>query len=177
MEDMGIGYNIAILFHVVGILLLFAALTLQLQALIMLKKTRTTANLQAVGKAMHRLSPMFGVASGVILLSGIYLSYVHLHEGGAGGWLAVAITVFVVMGIFGSVSGRQLETKVAAAAAGAGQLDASAGNVSHMAVSVAMFLSILILMIFQPSLPISIIVALACLAVGVVAARTLGREA
>lgn len=168
MEDMGIGYNLAILFHIIGILLLFAALTLQWQVLATLRRAKTKADLTDTGKFVHRLSPLFGLAGGVILLSGIYLSYLHISDGGAWGWLVVAIAVFVAMGVYGAVHGRRLEAKVAAAAKGSGQLEAGLVSPASLALSGAMFLSLLILMIFQPSLLNSIIVVLLCLAAGAV---------
>lgn len=171
MENTGIGYQIGILFHIIGILLLFAGLALQLQILAMLKRAKAKADLAALAKSARRLVPLFGIASAVILLSGIYLSSIHIREGGDWGWLVVAVVVFAAMGIYGASHGRRLEAKLAAAVDGSGRLPAGVANPSQLALSAAMFLSLLILMIFQPRLVNSIIIVLLCLAVGAVGSK------
>lgn len=169
--DMGIGYNLGIFFHVIGILLLFAALALYFQVSRSLKQADTKAKLKTIAQAMHRITPVIGIGSGLILLSGVYLSYLHISEGGEWGWLVVAIVVFVAMGVYGSMNGRRLEAKVAAAATGSAKLEPAAGSMGELVLSAAMFLSILILMIFQPGLLTSIIIVLVCLAAGAAGRR------
>jgi|GEM_PF-893128 len=168
MDMGGPGYDIGILAHVIGILLLAGALMVQVAGTLLLRQVKTIDQVKLVAGLLRRTPILFGAAGGLILISGIFLSYLHISEGGAFGWLIVAIIVFLGMAAYGSLNGRRFDKQLGAAIAQSGdkvtpeltQYARDPHQLSHAIVSGCMFLDIVYLMIYQPNLLVSIAVTI-----------------
>lgn len=170
----GPGYDIGVLVHVIGILLLAGTLMMQVAGSLLLRQAKTIDQVKLVASLLRRLPLFFGTASGMILLSGIFLSYLHISEGGAVGWLVVAIIVFLAMAAYGSITGKRFDKKLSEAIARSGgnlttdvkRQTLDRHQIGHAIVSGCMFLDIVYLMIYQPGLTVSIIVTIGLVIVG-----------
>lgn len=176
MEMGGLGYDVGIVLHLAGIVLLGGAMVTELVAGLLLRRAKSMDQVELVMSVFDRLPKLFGAASAVIFLSGIYLSWLHIHGGGALGWLVVAVLMFVAMGAYSSWAGRRFDDRLRQAVRASRhgfspaliQLKSGAHMQQTLGMGACMFLGILILMVFQPTAANSIVTAIICAAAGLV---------
>jgi hypothetical protein len=94
-----VGYDVALFFHICGVLTLFVAVALELTTLMRLRAARSVAE----ARTWTRLSPppaAFIVAVVVIVGAGLYM--LHSNYGSAQPWAMTALTLVVVLTILGA---------------------------------------------------------------------------
>jgi hypothetical protein len=102
-----VGYDVALFFHICGVLTLFVATALELTTLVRLRGSRSVAE----ARTWSRLSPpppAFIVAVLVIIGAGLYM--LHSNYGSAQPWAMTALTLVVVLSILGAAfNGPRME--------------------------------------------------------------------
>lgn len=177
MMVMGLtSFKVALVFHIAGALLLFAAIGLQTLVTILLRFARSVSQVRLAAKVARKLPIIFGLSSAAVLLSGLFMGYLDWHYGEEVGWIVVALVMFVLTGIYGAVSGQMFGKKLAHELAASGgqmtngltKLCRSSRRAIDTGVSVASVLGILVVMVFQPSVAISILILINALAYGLI---------
>jgi hypothetical protein len=134
-------YSIALFFHIVGALLLFALLTIEGVAL-------------RQGFMAARLNRILGPISALtILIPGLYMV---ASQSGWNGWIVVGIASWVLIAVGGAATGIGLL---------AGRLNTRAAAVSW-SVRVGMALGVVFIMTVKPDLTMSTIVVVAAAVLG-----------
>lgn len=175
-------FKLAIFLHITGVLGLFAAQALEMAGVLMLRRASSVGQIRDAGMILGKLDRLFGSTSALILLSGIYLLIYRINKHESIGWVIVAIVLFVIMAVFGSLTGRRTgeglkslaresEGKMtdglqAFARSNPAQASAAAGPFA--------VLGILALMVFHPSVWVSILVLVVALLIGWLVATRLG---
>ncbi len=165
-------FKVALVFHIAGALLLFAAVGLQMLVVTLLRFAGSVNQILLAAKVARKLPMVFGLVSALVLLSGLYLTYLDWHYGERIGWIMVALVMFVLTGIYGSVSGhklgkalvRELSMADAKITESLKKLCRSPKRIVDSGISVASVLGILVIMIFQPSVAVSIVILIIALA-------------
>jgi hypothetical protein len=94
-----VGYDVALFFHICGVLTLFVAIALELTTLVRLRGSRSVAE----ARTWTRLSPpppAFIVAVIVIIGAGLYM--LHSNYGSAQPWAMTALTLVVALSVLGA---------------------------------------------------------------------------
>lgn len=175
-------FKLAIFLHITGVLGLIAAQALELAGVFMLRRASSVGQVRDAGMILGKLDRLFGSSSALILLSGVYLLAYRMHKHESIGWVIVAIVLFIIMAVFGSMAGRRTgeglkslaresEGKMtdglqAFARSNPAQISAAVGPCA--------LLGILALMVFHPSVWVSIIVLAVALVIGWLVAARLG---
>lgn len=165
-------FKVALVFHIAGALLLFAAVGLQVLVVILLRFAGTLNQIRLAAKVARKLPIVFGLASALVLLSGLYLTYLDWHYGERTGWIMVALVMFLLAGVYGAVSGHRLARALARELSTADgkitnslhKLCRSPKRIADSGISAASILGILVIMIFQPSVAVSIVILIVALA-------------
>jgi hypothetical protein len=174
-------YAAALFLHVVGALLLFAALTLEGIAL---RQVRRAANLERVrdSAAIAGLTRQVGPASAVgILLPGLYMT---ATTWGFIPWIVTGLVAWLFVGVLGAVNGIRLGS-LGRAAASQGErfsteLVARVRDpllIASWRVRVAIVLGIVFLMTGKPGMWESVLVVLVAVLVGLVSSLPAWRAA
>lgn len=159
-------YKIALVFHIAGALALFGAIGMEILTVALLRSAKSVERVRLVSRIMKRLPAIFLAASGVVLVSGLYLGYLNWHYHERVGWIIVSLVAFVLTGIYGSMVSRSLKARLMDKLAASGrrftpdvlQLARQRRPVVDAGISTGSLLGILVVMIFQPS-------ALACIVI------------
>ena len=149
-------YSVVLFIHIVGALLLFAALTVEGLALRLLRRART-AELASAATSILALNRVIGPASAVAVLgAGLYLT---VTSWGLTGWIAVSLLTWLLIAVFGAVNGLRMvgieRSLLDVANPTAGDLAARIHDpwaVRSWRVRVAMALGVVFLMTVKPGL-------------------------
>ncbi|HEX7368221.1 MAG TPA: hypothetical protein VF261_01025 [Candidatus Saccharimonadales bacterium] len=169
-------FKIALVIHIGGALLLFAALGLESFVALLLRLAKSVSQVRLAARIGRYVPMVFGWASALVLLSGSYLTYLNWHYGENIGWVFIAASAFVGLGIYSAITGRRYAAALRAEIAKSGaqitkglqKLVHSRGRIAQIGVSVGLTLGILVVMIFQPSVSASILVLINALAYGLI---------
>jgi hypothetical protein len=168
-------YAFALFFHVVGVLLLFVAITSEGIALFQLRRATTSSQVET-WQGVATLARVFGPASVVaILLPGLYMM---ATSWGWVPWIAVGLFAWVVIAVMGAVNGIRFSAVIAAATSDPRrirELHARPFAVSWMT-RLGLSLGIVFLMTNKPGLLWAVLSVVIAAGVGVAAGLIATRE-
>ncbi len=168
-------YAFALFLHVVGVLLLFAAITSEGITLFQLRRA-TTASQVATWQGVAKLARVFGPASVVaILVPGLYMM---ATSWGWVPWIAVGLIAWVAIAVMGAVNGIRFSAVIDAAASDPDrirELHARPFAISWMT-RLALSLGIVFLMTNKPGLLWAVFSVVVAAGIGVVAGLMATRE-
>ena len=164
--------SVVLFTHVFGVLVLFIAIALEWLSLESLRRTTTSEHATSWVRLYAVLPRVYGVAFGVLLVSGIYMA----REVGVFdfAWVRVSLSLMLLMGILGGPAIRS-SVRAIRDAAGKGRevgFDALHSQASHpwlrtsLFMRAAMGLAAVYLMIDKPLLSASLLVPVGFVAVG-----------
>jgi len=175
--DPTVAYNLALFLHVVGVLGLFAALTVEGIALRGIRGSLTGDQARTWLRLLRPLRIVGPLSLLLILVPGLYLA-ATIDSGG--GWIAAGLIGFVAIGILGgAVTGRRMAVVGPTLGRAQGTLDSQATRASHdlalatsYALRLALALGIVWLMTLKPDFVLSLVVLGAAAVLGLIAVRT-----
>lgn len=167
-------FHFALFLHIAGVLALFGALAVEMTGTVMLRRADTAGQVGDVGRVMSRLEQVFSMSGALIFLSGLYMSIVRIQHHQSIGWVIVSLVLFIIMAIFGSVSGKRTGHALK------DRLRASEGRFTPELQAVARrnpaqanavfgpfaVLGITVLMIYKPSVLVAIVVLVVTVLIG-----------
>lgn len=177
-------FKLALLLHIIGILGLFAAMTLQIAGLLILRRARTIDQISSAGMLLSQLRIIFGSAGILIFISGVYMTIIRINHHQSFGWVIVAFVAYLIISVLsaraGESFGRAMQ-KSLAASKGKVTKDlqelARADAMTNGTVrGVFLALGIVVLMIYKPLVWVSILILLIALAIGHLSAAQLNRR-
>lgn len=174
-------FKVALVLHVLGVLVLFGAISLELVSIILFRHARNIGQVGDIGAVMRRVGRMFGPAGGLILLSGVYMTIVRMQRHESIAWVVVSLVLFIMMAASGAISGRKMEESMERV------MKASQGRITpeleklmrrnpsqvNAAFGPWAVAGLVVLMVFKPDVIISVVVLLVAMAVGYVMHRQL----
>jgi uncharacterized membrane protein len=166
-------YSIGVFLHVVAMLGLFIALSLEWLILFNLARSTNTAEVQAWLRSSSFLRALALSSMTLILLTGIYLSVTV--RGWTSGWIRVSLGALFLIGFLGAVAGTRMRAvqRVAVSEASA-SLDTyhswAAGAVLQTSIRsrLTIAITVVLLMITRPGLGTSLAIIGAALAAGLI---------
>ena len=176
--DPTLAYDLALFLHIVGVLGLFAALTVEGVAWHGIRASVTGDQARTSLILLRPLRLVGPAALLLILVPGLYLA-ATIETGG--GWIAAGLIGFLAIGILGgAVTGRRMRVVGPTLGRAHGPLDREATLASHdpalatsYALRLALALGIVWLMTVKPDFVPSLVVLGAAAVLGLTAARTL----
>lgn len=169
-------FKIALVFHIAGAFLLFAAVGLETLVTVLLRRTKSLSRVRLAVKIERKTSPVFGLAGVTIFLSGAYLTYLDWHYGETIGWIIVAASAFVALAVYSEITGRKYTAALEAEIEKSGgkmtdkliKLTSSRGRLAQAGISISLILGILVVMIFQPEVSVSVVILISALGYGLI---------
>src|SRR5216684_3154974 len=156
-------YSLVLFGHVTAMLALFACLSLEILSLLHLRRASTLPEVQLWIEPVPGLSAVALGSLLVILLSGVYLT---IQMSGFGlAWLKVTIAAFLLMAPLGAVSGGRIRYVQRLSANGKMTQSEILDLLRHpflkisLAIRIAVFLGIVLLMTAKPGLSESLAIA------------------
>jgi hypothetical protein len=156
-------YSFVLFAHITAVLAMFACLSLEVLSLFRLRRASTLSEVQLWLEPVPRLSRIALGSLLVILLTGVFLT---IQMSGFGlTWLKVTIAAFLLMAPLGAVSGRRIRYVQRLSANGKMNQSEILDLLRHpflrlsLAMRIAVFLGIVLLMTAKPGLPESLIIA------------------
>jgi hypothetical protein len=176
--DPTLAYDLALFLHVIGVLGLFAALTIEGIALRGIRGSVTGDQARTWLGLLRPLRIVGPLALLLILVPGLYLS-ATIETGG--GWIAAGLIGFVAIGILGgAVTGRRMRVVGPTLGRAQGPLDGPAAEGSRdaalttsYALRLALALGIVWLMTVKPDFVASLVALGGAAVLGAIAGRTL----
>lgn len=168
-------YVFALFLHIIGVLLLFAAITAEGIALFELRRTSTTAQV-VTWQGVAKLARVFGPASVVaILIPGLYMM---ATSWGWVPWIAVGLLAWAAIAVMGAVSGIRLSFVVTGATTDPDRIrDLRARPFAISWITrLALSIGIVFLMTNKPGLPWAVISVVLAAGIGIVAGLIATRE-
>lgn len=167
-------FKIALVLHILGAMLLFAAVGLQAVTTILLRASSSVTQIKAVHKVTRWLPPIFGLATLLILASGTFMGYLDWSHNEPIGWIVVSLTLFVAIALSGALIGRRVEKGIGHALQSSGsQMTKQLTQATHskpallqLGAGSCSIIGILIVMIFQPGTIAAIIILVITLVIG-----------
>jgi hypothetical protein len=167
-------FRLALVIHVAGILWLISAVTVQLLGTLLLWRANTVDSVRSAGALMRQVPKFFGPAAALIIISGLYMSWIRLDHNESIGWIIVSIVAFIVMAASGQAGGRKtgdaLKTELANSH---GEMTDHLQEITHEtsglrqgSLGVWLILGIVVLMIYKPNVPVSIAVVVVAALIG-----------
>ena len=164
-------YSIALFLHLVGVLALFAGITLEQTGLRQLRNARSLAQVREWVTVLRGLRRIDGPAGLTVLVSGGYLA---THGAGHHAWVAAGIIGMVLMAVLGVAVGRPRFLAIAKAASRDGRprfvvaARASRNPVlrASAATRAAVGLGIVFDMVVKPAAPGAVIALVVALVIG-----------
>jgi xanthosine utilization system XapX-like protein len=161
-------FKIALLFHIIGFLGLFAGMALASWTAWRLQSANTLTQAREGADLANLLPKLFGPSTALVILSGIWLSVIYVHDGGNVGWIVASFVALVFVSALASARWRRLTVGMGK------QLKKADGQVTPKlrelmrdksllggeVFGAFLFLGIIVNMIFQPSTAIAVIVLL-----------------
>lgn len=97
-------YDFALFLHLLGVILLVAAVTTTLVATLRAQTAGSVGQLRTLTAVAKKIDVVIGPATLLILAAGLYMVARHGDDGGIrwnSGWVDVAIVIFLVMSVLG----------------------------------------------------------------------------
>jgi hypothetical protein len=97
-------YDVALFLHLLGVVLLVAAVTTTLVATLRAQTAGSVGQLRTLTAVTKKIDVVIGPATLLILASGLYMVWRHGDDGGirwTSGWVDVAIAIFLLMSVLG----------------------------------------------------------------------------
>src|SRR5437868_3486671 len=95
------GVDIALFFHICGVLTLFGSVGLEITSLTQLRRTQTVSVARAWASLTKPLEFSFPVASVVLIFSGLYMLHENPDFKAAQPWALTVLVLLVVLSIVG----------------------------------------------------------------------------
>lgn len=156
-------YSLVLFAHITAVLAMFAFLSLEVLALFRLQRASTLSEVQLWIEPVPSLSRIALASLLVILLTGVYLT---IQMSGFGlGWLKVTIAAFLLMGPLGALTARRIRNMQRLSANGKMSPSELRDLLRHpflkisLAIRIAVFLGIVLLMTAKPELSGSLCIA------------------
>jgi len=156
-------YSFVLFAHITGVLAMFACLSLEVLSLSRLRRASTLSEVQLWIEPVPRLSRIALGSLLVILLTGVFLT---IQMSGFGlAWLKVTVAAFLLMAPLGAASGRRIRNVQRLSANGKMTQSEILDLLRHpflkvsLAMRIAVFLGIVLLMTAKPGLPESLAIA------------------
>jgi hypothetical protein len=156
-------YSFVLFAHITAVLAMFACLSLEVLSLFRLRRASTLSEVQLWIEQFPSLSRIALGSLLVILLTGVFLT---IQMSGFGlAWLKVTIAAFLLMAPLGAVSGRRIRYVQRLSANGKMNQSEILDLLRHpflkisLAIRIAVFLGIVLLMTAKPGLPESLAIA------------------
>ena len=156
-------YSFVLFAHITGVLAMFACLSLEVLSLSRLRRASTLSEIQLWIEPVPRLSRIALGSLLIILLTGVFLA---IQMSGFGlGWLRVTVAAFLLMAPLGAASGRRIRNVQRLSANSKMMQSEILDLLRHpflkvsLAIRIAVFLGIVLLMTAKPGLPESLAIA------------------
>jgi hypothetical protein len=156
-------YSFVLFTHITSVLAMFACLTLEVLSLFRLQRASTLSEVQLWIEPVPSLSRIALGSLLVILLTGVFLT---IQMSGFGlAWLKVTVAAFLLMARLGAASGRRIRNVQRVSANGKMTQSEILDLLRHpflkvsLAMRIAVFLGIVLLMTAKPGLPESLAIA------------------
>ena len=156
-------YSFVLFAHITSVLAMFACLSLEVLSLSRLRRASTLSEVQLWIEPVPRLSRIALGSLLVILLSGVFLTIPMSGFGLA--WLKVTIAAFLLMAPLGAASGRRIRDVQRLSGTGKMTQSEILDLLRHpflkisLAIRIAVFLGIVLLMTAKPGLAESLVIA------------------
>ena len=167
-------YSFVLFAHITAVLAMFACLSVEVLSLFRLRRASTLSEVQLWIEPVPSLSRIALGSLLVILLTGVFLT---IQISGFGlAWLKVTIAAFLLMAPLGAVSGRRIRYVQRLSANGKINQSEILDLLRHpflkisLAIRIAAFLGIVLLMTAKPRLPESLAIAGGSVVLGLVSA-------
>jgi hypothetical protein len=167
-------YSFVLFAHITGVLAMFACLSLEVLSLSRLRRASTLSEVQLWIEPVPRLSRIALGSLLVILLTGVFLT---IQTSGFGlAWLKVTVAAFLLMAPLGAASGRRIRNVQRLSANGKMTQSEILDLLRHpflkvsLAMRIAVFLGIVLLMTAKPGLPESLAIACGSVVLGLASA-------
>lgn len=167
-------YSFVLFAHITGVLAMFACLSLEVLSLSRLRRASTLSEVQLWIEPVPRLSRIALGSLLVILLTGVFLT---IQTSGFGlAWLKVTVAAFLLMVPLGAASGRRIRNVQRLSANGKMTQSEILDLLRHpflkvsLAMRIAVFLGIVLLMTAKPGLPESLAIACGSVVLGLASA-------
>lgn len=92
-------YNVALFFHILGVVILFAALSLEIATMLAMRQSRSVEQVRALAWAHKLLAFMFPTGVMLILAGGLYMWHREWEAGEE--WTVVAFITFIFAAVLG----------------------------------------------------------------------------
>jgi hypothetical protein len=156
-------YSFVLFAHITGVLAMFACLSLEVLSLSRLRRASTLSEIQLWIEPVPRLSRIALGSLLIILLTGVFLA---IQMSGFGlAWLRVTVAAFLLMAPLGAASGRRIRNVQRLSANSKMMQSEILDLLRHpflkvsLAMRIAVFLGIVLLMTAKPGLPESLAIA------------------
>ena len=172
-------FHLALFIHILGVIGLFSGLATELVGVTLLRRAKTLPQVQSATVVLSKLGPVFGMSGLLIFLSGFYMWYRLLVREEETGWVAVALISYVLIGAISGARGKKQDAKLSQLVGDSGsslsdELKAFAqtsGLMQNVSYITWVMVGVLALMIFQPSVTLSVLVIALALTLGHVTYR------
>lgn len=172
-------FHVALFIHIIGVLGLFSGLAIELVGVTLLRRAKTLPQAQSATAVLSKLGPVFGMSGALIFLSGFYMWYRLVVREEETGWVAVALITYVLIGAISGAHGKKQDAKLSQLVGGSDssmsdELKAfaqSSGLLQNVSYVSWVMIGVLALMIFQPSVMMSVLVIALALTLGHVTYR------
>lgn len=132
-------YDVALFFHLLGVLLLVLSLSYTLGGLVVAQRAREVSGVRAVLTFVPVAERGIPVAMQLIAGAGLYMAARHGDDGSirwSSGWLDVALVIFAVMLVLGpSVEGRRVR-RLREAAGGRRAMDGAQRRLQRLSATI-----------------------------------------
>jgi hypothetical protein len=151
-------FQLVLLIHLLGAFLLIAAMALEAATALLLRAAGGAGEVRRTMRLARSLPRVFGVATTLIVASGLYMGAVLAMAGAAWGWMAVSLVVIVATALWSKSAGRRRATRLRGLLADSGDeispaLRAALGErapLVHALFGAWMIAGVVVLMVFQP---------------------------
>lgn len=164
-------FRLALFLHIAGVLILFAAMAVEMVGVVLLRRATVPTQVKDAGFILSKLERVFSTSGALIFLSGVYMTVLRVNNHESLGWVVVAIVLFLAMAASGMITGKRTGEAVRAGLSkSAGQMTPSLQNlVRHSSAQTSVvygpfaMLGLVALMVYKPSVVVSIVIAAATL--------------
>jgi hypothetical protein len=167
-------YSLVLFAHIMAVLAMFACLSLEVLSLSRLRRASTLSDVQLWIEPVPSLSRIALGSLLIILLTGLYLT-IQMSSFGQW-WLKVTIAAFLLMAPLGAVTGRRIRYMQRLSANGQMNQSELLSLMRQpflkisLAIRIAVFLGIVLLMTAKPELPESLAIVVGSFVLGLAAA-------
>jgi len=173
-------YSIALFFHIVGALGVFAALALDWLGIANLRRSRTFEQVRGWAGVYAVIRGLGTASVAALLVFGLYMTAVTW---GPTGWIAIGFLSLLLIAVLGALSGIRLSRVLAAAGSGEGSLGEDVRMqlqaplfVASVRARTALALGVIFVMTVKPEAAASLLVVAIALALGVASALPVLRQ-